>query len=534
MKGKHIFAVLLVAAIVFGGGYSWYASRRNTGDNTETPDATNTPAVIANSETPGAEADADASAETPDVSDASNVKQEPEAATTRASETAEVEQTNAAVEIGTAETDVASDTQVEDIPKPETDTTVSADTETDVLAEITGFGTSDTTASSVPSEIITGAPETVTATDTIDSFDENITTAETIGTTEINEEFLIDSDTPHSAFTSAEIIDATPEPSGSVSVDAGVASGGTADTDGSFDSQSGVSSTSLSQETIDALALSETADAHAGVPSTTGSSIDSTYYSPGMSMESRATIIEGTFLSEGSNLMYTATGTNDIPDSTAEGDVDGLQFTPEGAHDAYADTLSVRTVGTWRVMTWGLTRGFVNLPTAPAEFARGFTYEFSIRKWYEAAGTAWLSGLGGTMTRMSAGMADIFTGGYYGDTQLAEGYPDYVWQGDWAPDVTNDVEEIDITENEDVYTESLAEDTSTSSEWGETNTVTFIDTTTDVYVVPMDDPETVITEPTSTSDIAFDSSAPSLDAYEPETERQTSDTQSNQMQFYGE
>ncbi|MCX7847601.1 MAG: hypothetical protein N2595_06210 [bacterium] len=92
----------------------------------------------------------------------------------------------------------------------------------------------------------------------------------------------------------------------------------------------------------------------------------------------------------------------------------------------------MRTTALWRVMGFGLWRGFANLTLWPGELVRGFTYEFSSqRPWYEALGTSWLAGLGGGMSRMSAGVADIVTLGYFGDIRLARGYPDFVWQGDW-------------------------------------------------------------------------------------------------------
>ena len=33
---------------------------------------------------------------------------------------------------------------------------------------------------------------------------------------------------------------------------------------------------------------------------------------------------------------------------------------------------------------------------------------------------------------MSAGLGDIVTLGYFGDVQLAENYPDFVWQENWS------------------------------------------------------------------------------------------------------
>jgi hypothetical protein len=84
------------------------------------------------------------------------------------------------------------------------------------------------------------------------------------------------------------------------------------------------------------------------------------------------------------------------------------------------------------VMGFGLLRGFANLTMWPGELVRGFTYEYTAKKWYVAAGTSWLAGFGGGLSRMCAGLGDLLTGGYFGDVQLAKGYPDYVWQGDWV------------------------------------------------------------------------------------------------------
>ncbi len=106
-----------------------------------------------------------------------------------------------------------------------------------------------------------------------------------------------------------------------------------------------------------------------------------------------------------------------------------LEMTPESAHVPRPPT--VQTVAVWRVMRSGLARGFANLTLSPGELVRGFTYEYSAKKWYVAAGTSLLAAIGGTGSRACAGAADVVTCGYFGDVQLAEGYPDYVWQGDW-------------------------------------------------------------------------------------------------------
>lgn len=113
------------------------------------------------------------------------------------------------------------------------------------------------------------------------------------------------------------------------------------------------------------------------------------------------------------------------------GTVPGLDIMGEAEYGQLTQP-AMRTTALWRVMGFGLWRGFANLTMWPAEIPRGFTYEFSSdRAWYEALGTSWLAGFGGGLSRMSAGMADIITLGYFGDTRLARGYPDFVWQGDW-------------------------------------------------------------------------------------------------------
>jgi len=93
---------------------------------------------------------------------------------------------------------------------------------------------------------------------------------------------------------------------------------------------------------------------------------------------------------------------------------------------------TVTTVAVARVMMWGLGRSFCNMTLSPGELARGYTYEYSTPEpWYLSTVKAPVAGIGGTLGRMCAGMADLFTLGYFGDTQLAPGFPDYVWQGDW-------------------------------------------------------------------------------------------------------
>jgi hypothetical protein len=126
-----------------------------------------------------------------------------------------------------------------------------------------------------------------------------------------------------------------------------------------------------------------------------------------------------------------------LPTGPPRGQVQRLEMMPEDQYRALPQAANVQTVSVWRVMSLGLGRGFCNITTWPAELVRGFSYEFTAREWYWALGTSWLAGLGGGVNRCCAGMADIFTCGYYGDIKLAQSesgqaYPDFVWQGDWV------------------------------------------------------------------------------------------------------
>ncbi|GEM_PF-2327299 len=93
---------------------------------------------------------------------------------------------------------------------------------------------------------------------------------------------------------------------------------------------------------------------------------------------------------------------------------------------------TLRTTTTWRVMGSGLVRGFANTTMWPGELARGVSYEYTAKEWYVASGSSLLAGFGGGVNRLCAGLSDIVTCGYFGDTQLAKEYPEYVWQGDWV------------------------------------------------------------------------------------------------------
>jgi len=93
---------------------------------------------------------------------------------------------------------------------------------------------------------------------------------------------------------------------------------------------------------------------------------------------------------------------------------------------------TLRTTTTWRVMGSGLVRGLANTTMWPGELARGVSYEYTAKEWYVASGSSLLAGFGGGVNRLCAGLSDIVTCGYFGDTQLAKEYPEYVWQGDWV------------------------------------------------------------------------------------------------------
>ena len=120
-----------------------------------------------------------------------------------------------------------------------------------------------------------------------------------------------------------------------------------------------------------------------------------------------------------------------LPTTKPKPTAPSLTMPPEDRSRAMPPPQNVRTVSVAQVMCWGLGRGFCNITLWPAEFVRGFTYEYTAREWYVAMGTSWLAALGGGINRCCAGMADIFTCGYFGDIMLNKGYPDFVWQGDW-------------------------------------------------------------------------------------------------------
>ena len=91
----------------------------------------------------------------------------------------------------------------------------------------------------------------------------------------------------------------------------------------------------------------------------------------------------------------------------------------------------VKTLPTYKIIGMGLTRSFANLTLGAGELARGITYEVSAKPWYLSMITWIPVGVGGILSRVCVGVADLVTFGYFGDIMIAPGYPDYVWQGDW-------------------------------------------------------------------------------------------------------
>jgi len=113
-----------------------------------------------------------------------------------------------------------------------------------------------------------------------------------------------------------------------------------------------------------------------------------------------------------------------------------LELTPKEAHIKKQDKDKVPL---WKIMGNGLMRGLANITLSPGEIGRGFTYEYTAKKWTTAVFTSGVVALGGMMGRMGAGFADVVTLGYFGDVQLVEGFPEYVWQGDWVYKETNNI-----------------------------------------------------------------------------------------------
>ncbi len=105
-----------------------------------------------------------------------------------------------------------------------------------------------------------------------------------------------------------------------------------------------------------------------------------------------------------------------------------LELTPKEAHEKKPDKDKLPL---WKIMGNGMMRGLANIVLSPGEIVRGFTYEYTAKKWTTAVFTSGVAALGGMMGRMGAGVADVVTLGYFGDVQLVEGFPEYVWQGEW-------------------------------------------------------------------------------------------------------
>ena len=113
-----------------------------------------------------------------------------------------------------------------------------------------------------------------------------------------------------------------------------------------------------------------------------------------------------------------------------------LELTPKEAHEKKPDK---NEVPLWKIMGKGMMRGLANVTLSPGEIVRGFTYEYTAKKWTTAVFTSGVAALGGMMGRMGAGFADVATLGYFGDVQLVEGFSEYVWQGDWVYKETNNI-----------------------------------------------------------------------------------------------
>jgi len=106
-----------------------------------------------------------------------------------------------------------------------------------------------------------------------------------------------------------------------------------------------------------------------------------------------------------------------------------LTMTPEEAHDQYL----IESRPAWyKRFPWGLLRGFANMTTCVGELGRGFTYSFGEYHPAISVPVGLVTGLAGTVGRCGAGIADVATLGLFGDRDLAENFPDYVWEGQWA------------------------------------------------------------------------------------------------------
>jgi hypothetical protein len=132
-----------------------------------------------------------------------------------------------------------------------------------------------------------------------------------------------------------------------------------------------------------------------------------------------------------SNDADVANGTTVKPNESVETKVE-LEMEPEEKYIFEIQQPTTKTVQVFHASGQGFLRGVANLVTCPGELVRGFTYEYTARKWYVAVGTSFLAAFGGTGARLGAGAADIITFGTFGNVDLAEGFPDYVWQGAWV------------------------------------------------------------------------------------------------------
>ena len=143
------------------------------------------------------------------------------------------------------------------------------------------------------------------------------------------------------------------------------------------------------------------------------------------------------------NCAFTASVFADIPDITLESQTIEikpevvetkveLEMEPEDKYIIKIQQPTVQTVSVFNASGRGFLRGGANLVTCPAELVRGFTYEYTSKKWYIAVGSSLLAAFGGTGTRLFAGAGDIATLGAFGNVDLVEGFPDYVWQGAWV------------------------------------------------------------------------------------------------------
>ena len=125
----------------------------------------------------------------------------------------------------------------------------------------------------------------------------------------------------------------------------------------------------------------------------------------------------------------------DVDKAKSKSDLDkttaNLEMEPEEEYINGIQQPIVKTTEVFHASGRGLLRGMANIATCPGELVRGFTYEYTSREWYVAAGTSFLAAFGGTSARLYAGAGDIITLGTFGNVELAKGFPDYVWQDAW-------------------------------------------------------------------------------------------------------